>query len=79
METVAVPQARGRSPKLLTTDEAAELVGAKPQTLSIWRCTKRHNIPFVRVGRLIRYREQDVLDWLDRNTIHSEEANGGTE
>jgi excisionase family DNA binding protein len=63
--------------RLLNTDEAAALVGAKPSTLSIWRCTKRHNIPFVRVGRLVRYREQDVLGWLERNTVHSDEANGG--
>jgi excisionase family DNA binding protein len=77
METAVVVETRRRSGRLLTTDEAAALVGAKPQTLSIWRCTRRIHIPFVRVGRLVRYREQDVLDWLDRNTVNSDEASGG--
>lgn len=58
-----------RKCSLLTTEEAAALVDAKPQTLAIWRCTGRHNLPFVRVGRLIRYRETDILAWLDRNTV----------
>ena len=69
METGTVAEVRGRSSRLLTTDEVALLVGAKPQTLSIWRCTRARNIPFVRVGRLVRYREQDVLDWLEKNTV----------
>jgi len=60
-----------RQRALLTTEEAAALVDAKPQTLAIWRCTGRHNLPYVRVGRLIRYREADVLAWLDRNTVNS--------
>jgi excisionase family DNA binding protein len=74
METVSTARPDGHSSRLLTTDEAAALVGAKPQTLSIWRCTARHGLPFVRVGRLVRYREIDVLAWLERNTVHPEAA-----
>lgn len=73
METGTTVGVRGRSSKLLTTDQAAELVGAKPQTLSIWRCSGRQHIPYVRIGRLVRYREQDVLDWIDKNVVQGGE------
>ena len=72
MGIASIATADERSSRLLTTDEAAALVGAKPQTLSIWRCTARHDLPFVRVGRLVRYREKDVLDWLERHTVRPE-------
>lgn len=28
--------------------------------MSTWRCTKRYPLPYVKVGRLVRYRETDV-------------------
>jgi excisionase family DNA binding protein len=61
-----------RSTRLLTTEEAAALLGAKPQTLSIWRCTRVRNIPFVKIGRLVRYRERDLIAWLEKNTIRGD-------
>ena len=51
---------------LLTTEEAAEVLGLKKKTLEIWRCTGRYNLPFVRVGRLIRYRSDDIAAWLEK-------------
>ena len=74
METAAAAKNDGRQSRLLTTEEAAALVGAKPTTLTVWRCTGRHDLAFVRVGRLVRYREADVLAWLERNTVHPEAA-----
>ena len=29
-------------------------------TLAVWRCTGRFNLPFVKVGRAVRYRREDV-------------------
>lgn len=40
---------------LLTEQQAAEVLGVKPGTLQVWRCTRRYGLPFVKVGRLVRY------------------------
>lgn len=56
-------------PKLLTCEQAAEILGLKVQTLASWRLNQRHGLPFIRVGRSIRYREQDLLDWLRTRTV----------
>jgi|GEM_PF-186759 hypothetical protein len=31
-----------------------------PATLSIWRCTGRYNLPFHKIGRLVRYKMGDL-------------------
>ena len=54
---------------LLTETQTAELLGLKPQSLSVWRCTKRYALPWVKVGRLVRYRHSDVLRFLENRTI----------
>jgi hypothetical protein len=46
---------------LRTEVEAAEALGVKPTTLQIWRCTKRYPLAYIKVGRLVRYR-QSALD-----------------
>lgn len=46
---------------LRTEAEAAEALGVKATTLQIWRCTKRYPLPYIKVGRLVRYR-QSALD-----------------
>ena len=53
---------------LLTTAEAAAALGLAPETLANWRCTGRYNLPYVRSGRLPRYRVGDLLDWLEQRT-----------
>ena len=58
--------------KLLTTKEAADYIGVLPGTLGIWRCTKRHMIPFIKVGRLVKYRKSDLDTFLDQRTIREE-------
>ena len=44
-------------PEMLTIQEAAEYLGVKPQTLSVWRCTHRYDLPAVKIGRCLRYRK----------------------
>lgn len=48
------------SQALLTPKQAAEYLHTTPATLAIWRTTGRYNLPFVKVGRLVRYRREDV-------------------
>ena len=46
--------------KLLTPDEAAEVLGISTATLAVWRCTNRYTLCHVKCGRLVRYREADI-------------------
>jgi len=54
---------------LLTTKEAARLLGIKENTLAIWRNQQRYNIPYIKVGRTIRYKRKDIIDFLRRQTL----------
>lgn len=53
---------------LLDTATAAAALGLAPETLANWRVTGRYGLPFVRSGRLPRYRVGDLLDWLEQRT-----------
>ncbi|WAR44286.1 helix-turn-helix domain-containing protein [Methylomonas rapida] len=55
--------------KLLDNTEAAAYIGVTPRTLEVWRCTKRHTIPFIKVGRLVKYRKSALDAFLDSRTI----------
>lgn len=50
---------------LLTTEQAAQILGIKPNTLENWRCTKRVSLPYVKVGRSIRYRQADLQKFIE--------------
>lgn len=50
----------GAATALLTEDEAAALLKVQPATLATWRVRGRPHLPFVRVGRCVRYRPQDI-------------------
>ena len=49
------------SPKLLNETEASERLGVSVATLRTWRCTKRVNLPYVKLGKCVRYRP-DALE-----------------
>ena len=55
MITLAEPLQEGR--------EVAAAIGVKPQTLAAWR-NRGEGPPFVKVGKLIRYRTSDINKWL---------------
>lgn len=59
---------------LLDEKQAATLLKVTPGTLSVWRSTGRYQIPFVKVGRLVRYRLSDLETWLASRT----QSNGAT-
>lgn len=68
METVSV------KPKLLTTDEAAKFLQVSAGTLAVWRCVARYRLPFVKIGRNIRYKENDLVAWIESRTVHQAQA-----
>ena len=45
---------------LLTPKEAAPLLRVTAQCLAVWRCQGRPGLPYVRIGRMIRYRSEDI-------------------
>lgn len=45
---------------LFTREQAAQYLGVTARTLAVWACTKRYNLPFVKVGRLAKYRKADL-------------------
>lgn len=53
---------------LLDERKAAEVLGLSPGTLSVWRSTGRYQVPFVKVGHLVRYRVADLDAWLETRT-----------
>jgi len=54
---------------LLTTEQAAKRLGTKPGTLHVWRTTKRYPLPYIKVGRLVRYRAEDIDAFLIKRTV----------
>ena len=47
-------------PELLTPEEVADLLRVSKRTV------ERLNLPYIKVGRLRRYRRTDILDYLEQ-------------
>ena len=56
---------------LLDTPDAAEYIGAAKGTLEVWRSTKKYNLKYIKVGRLVRYRVSDLDEFLNRRTMEA--------
>lgn len=54
-------------PKLMTPEQVADLLGVTPHTLAVWRSEKRYDFPYIKCGRLVRYRAADVEAFVERN------------
>ncbi len=54
---------------LLSRREAAAYLNIKEQTLAVWACYKRHRLPFIRVGRLVKYRQEDLDQFVLENCV----------
>jgi excisionase family DNA binding protein len=54
---------------LLTTPEAAELLGVSPKTLEVWRCTKRYPLAYVKIGAAVRYQKSAILAFIASRTV----------
>lgn len=58
--------------EILGNTDAAEYIGVTPRTLEVWRCTKRYQISFIKVGRLVKYRKSALDAFLESRTIGAE-------
>ena len=63
-----LPAIKADPDALLTRTQAAAYLGMSPATLATWACTHRQDIPYIKLGRSVRYRRQDLDDFLLRNT-----------
>jgi excisionase family DNA binding protein len=59
---------------LLTEVQAAEILGVKPATLQVWRSTRRYPLPYVKTGRLVRYRQSAIEAFIEARTVGEEPA-----
>ena len=57
---------------LLTPPEAAAYIGVAENTLSVWRCVGRYAIPYIKSGRLVKYRKSTLDAFLERRTVGGE-------
>lgn len=57
------------TPIMLTREQAAEYLGVKPGTLEVWASTQRYGLPYVKVGRCVRYRRADLDRFIEAQTV----------
>ena len=61
--------------KLLNVEQIAEILQVKKSTIREW--THKKFIPFVKFGKLVRFRESDILNWLQERSRKTSEKNTG--
>lgn len=54
---------------LYSNEEAAAYLGVATNSLAVWRATKRYGLPYVKVGRLVKYRKSDLDAFLESRTV----------
>jgi excisionase family DNA binding protein len=59
------------SAELLDDKAAAALLDVSPGTLSVWRSTGRYALPFLKIGRKVRYRRSALEAWMQARTRES--------
>ncbi|OAI14216.1 excisionase [Methylomonas koyamae] len=69
---MAISTPNQQKDEILGNSDAAEYIGVTPRTLEVWRCTKRYQIPFIKVGRLVKYRKSALDAFLESRTIGAE-------
>lgn len=50
--------------RMVDTDQAAEIIGVAPGTLIVWRSKKRYPLKWLKIGRSVRYRIEDIEAFL---------------
>lgn len=59
-----------KPPVSVDDKQAAEVLDVKSTTLAVWRSTGRYNLPYLKVGRLVKYRLNDLAEFLARRTAN---------
>lgn len=61
--------------RLLKPAEVAEMLGVTKETLNVWRCTKRYPLKYIKIGRNVLYKLEDIQAYIESQTVQ----NGGVE
>tara|TARA_Y100001960_G_C14265218_1_gene629476 strand:+ start:439 stop:654 length:216 start_codon:yes stop_codon:yes gene_type:complete len=61
--------------RLLKPADVAEILGVTKETLNVWRCTKRYPLKYIKIGRNVLYKLEDIQAYIESQTVQ----NGGTE
>lgn len=67
--TTSTPPPAHKSEGYITEDEASKLIGGKNGKLSkvsMWKLRKNNVIQGYRIGRMVRYKESEILDSLSK-------------
>ena len=59
-------------PTQINEGQASIVLDVKSATLCNWRCTGRYNLPFIKTGRLVRYRVTDLAVWIAKRRTGAE-------
>ncbi|MDA8061599.1 MAG: helix-turn-helix domain-containing protein [Actinomycetota bacterium] len=62
----------GTVPRLLTIDQLAEQLGIT--TRHVRRLIAERRVPYVKVGRLVRFDEEEIKAWLDEHRVGGRRA-----
>jgi len=57
------------TPGLWKEQRAADWLGVSVKTLQTWRCRRPDLLPFVKVGRSVRYRAADLEKFVQDNLV----------
>ena len=60
-------------PTQIDEKRTAEVLGVKVSTLTNWRATGRYSLPYIKVGRLVRYRVTDLAQWIAKRRQGAED------
>jgi predicted DNA-binding transcriptional regulator AlpA len=58
--------------KLISADIAADILGLKESTLAQYRWRGDTRLPWVKLGKTIRYKLSDIEAYIDRSTVGKE-------
>ncbi len=57
--------------EFLNTAETATYLRIKENTLDVWRCTKRYDLPYVKIGRRVYYRLNDIQKFVESRVMNT--------
>jgi hypothetical protein len=49
----------------LSPQQTADALGVKLETLAVWRATKRYPLPYVKIGKKVSYRLEDINKFIE--------------
>lgn len=55
--------------RLLSRSEAAKILCVKVETLASWACTKKYEIPYVKIGSKVLYKYSDLCKFVELRVV----------